>query len=230
VTFVSYLNAIKFINWMHNGAIAVVAENNIDYILNNGSYNIYLTDVDTYSIAKGSYRKYWLPELSEWHKAAYYRPVNGNSAAGTASVSIKRSEPYLVGSGIDSVTKEETKVFANLSVSGWLYADHIMIGDGTIMSSLSELNFTQGDGTTTTNTQTITQTQVPATNLDDQWNNRNTKSILGTIASCTGCLFSAQPKRIETDTFSLCSDTELKETDNVPWWCDENTNGPGWFI
>jgi hypothetical protein len=230
VTFVSYLNAIKFINWIHNGALPIIAENNIDYILNNGSYNIYLTDVDTYSIAKGSYRKYWLPELSEWHKAAYYRPVNGNSVTGTSSVSIKRPEPYLVGSGIDAVTNQETKVFANLSVSGWLYADHIMIGDGTIMSSLSELNFTQGGGTDTTNTQTITQTQTPTTNLDDQWNNRNTKSILGTVASCTGCIFSAQPKRIETDTFSLCSDAGLIESDNLPWWCDEKTNGPGWFI
>jgi len=216
---------------MHNGASPSVSDSNIDYILNNGSYNIYLIGTDTYNIAKSSYRKYWLPDLNEWHKAAYYRPVNGNNASGTSAVMIKRDDPYLVASGVDATTKQQTQVFANLSVSGWLYADHIMIGDGTIMSSLSALNLQEGTTDTTTNTQTtITPNNVPKISLDDQWNNRNSKSILGSMVSCTGCAFDGKPLRLDDDTYSLCTDTELVDNDNVPWWCDDKNNGPGWFI
>ena len=235
VVFASYINSIKFINWLHHGAPNTFTggSSNIDFVLNNGAYNIYNIDTNSYIITKASNGKYSLPDINQWHKAAYYQPIMASQAVGTSSVSIKRSEPYLVGSGIDVVTQQETQTFANLSVSGWLYADHIMIGDGTIMSSLSALNFQQGPtpGTPTADTAgTIPSNQTPNVNLDTQWNNVNTKTILSTIVSCTGCVFNANPLRLSEDTYGTCSDTNLLAENNIPWWCDDKNVGPGWFI
>jgi hypothetical protein len=222
VVFVSYISAIRFINWLHNGATLSVDEENVDTILNSGAY--YIADIDgSYIIQKNSYRKYWLPNINEWHKAAYYEPVQANNYNGTSTVSVKSSEPYLVASGLDNTTQLPTQVFANLTVSGWLYVDHIIVGDQTIASPVSYTNI--GTTTTTTTTQTDGNTAPPA-GLDDYINDAGT-SISRTEIACVGdtCSYDGKPLRLSDDTITLCDgDT------NIPWWCDANNAGPGWFI
>lgn len=134
VVFVNYLNSIKYMNWLHNGAILSV--DNIPYIdstINNGAYDILDVGNNSYLINKNTYQKYWLPNINEWHKAAYFEPRTSLISTGSSSVMIKRDNPYPVSTGINAAGQPGT-TFANLSVRGWLYADHIVIGDGTVLS------------------------------------------------------------------------------------------------
>lgn len=90
VVFVNYLNSIKYMNWLHNGAILSV--DNITYIdstINNGAYDILDVGNNSYLINKNTYQKYWLPNINEWHKAAYFEPRTSLISTGSSSVMIK---------------------------------------------------------------------------------------------------------------------------------------------
>ena len=134
VVFVNYLSAVRFANWLHNGAPTGtgVSTNTTE----DGSYSLLNTGPDTYQVTKNSYNKYWLPNIHEWHKAAYFEPKELVSLSGTSHVMIKRDTPYPVYTST-GVNGEFTK-YANLSVSGWMYADKILIGDGTFVSPTGE--------------------------------------------------------------------------------------------
>lgn len=231
VVFVDYLSAIRFINWLHNGASNIVAESDVDYTLDTGAYTIISIGNNSYNIIKSSYRKYWLPDLNEWHKAAYFTPVNALTGQGSSTVSVCRNEPQIIGSGINKFTGQPGQEFANLSVSGWLYVDHLIVGDGTIRSSKQFLNVID-NSTNNTNTQSTITSTSSSNNYDAQWNNLNaivTQSFVSCVSS-SGCYFDAKPLRLDEDTISLCTDQQLIADNNVPWWCATNNNGPGWFI
>jgi len=126
VNYVDYLSAIRFTNWLHNGAptgTGVLATGNA--ITEDGAYNILSLGGSSYRITKNPYQKYWLPNIHEWHKAAYYEPKDNVETSGTTVVMIRRDDPYLVSSGL----------YANLSVSGYLYADNILVGNNKIRTS-----------------------------------------------------------------------------------------------
>ena len=73
VNFVSLWDALRFINWMHNGSPT-------------GSQNLQTTESGAYTllgarpqrIIRNFSAKYFLPNMDEWHKAAYYEsfPLN----------------------------------------------------------------------------------------------------------------------------------------------------------
>lgn len=127
VNFVSYLSAIRFTNWLHNGAPTNTETFN-NSIIENGAYEILSLGNNSYQINKNTYQNYWLPSIHEWHKAAYFMPQPSVSASGTSSVMIKRDDPFIISTGL------YTTEYANLSVSGWLYADKLCIGDGSFVS------------------------------------------------------------------------------------------------
>lgn len=128
VVFVDYLSAIRFINWLHNGAL-LTGITDIDTILDFGAYDIFPIGNSSYLINKNTYQKYWLPSLNEWHKAAYFEPRESVINTGSSSVMIKRENPYVVTTGTTP------PILANLSVSGWLYVDHLIVGDNINSSS-----------------------------------------------------------------------------------------------
>lgn len=231
VVFVNYLSAIRFINWLHNGASNNVIETDVDYTLDTGAYTIISIGDNSYNIIKSAYRKYWLPDLNEWHKAAYFRPINAFAGQGSSTVNICRNEPQIIATGVDKLTGQPSQEFANLSVSGWLYVDHLIVGDGTIRSAREFSNIIEPLNNTSNTQSTITSTST-SNNYNDQWNNRNaivTRSYVSCVSS-SGCYFDAKPLRLDDDTISLCVDQQLIAANNVPWWCETNNNGPGWFI
>jgi hypothetical protein len=224
--FVSYLSAIRFINWLHNGAATSIIESNIDYTLDIGAYTIIPIGTDSYNVVQSSYRKYWLPNLNEWHKAAYFEPVDVNAYAGTSTVMVKRDDPYLVGSGVDTDTKKFKELFANLSISGWLYVDHLIVGDGTIRSSKKFTGLvpptgnpatTQGEDTTTQSTGGI---RLPPTSLDDIINKDNNAAESTSATTSVGTSIPGIPLR-------RVQDTDCAE--NPPWFCNPNNTGPSLF-
>lgn len=129
VNFVNFISVIRFINWMHNGANWSIDEEDVDRTIDIGAYNIIPNGDNTYIIAKNRYRKYWLPSLDEWHKAAYFEPLALPSTSGVSAMMVRRSDPYVVTSGVSG------SLFASVSVSGWMYVDHLIVGDNPGVSS-----------------------------------------------------------------------------------------------
>jgi hypothetical protein len=136
VVYANYLSSIRFINWLHNGAPTGTGLSN--NITEDGAYTLLGIGSGSYQITKNSYQKYWLPNIHEWHKAAYFTPVSLSSSTGTSSVNIKRNDAYLVNSGTLSGTPYSN--YANLNVSGWTYSDHLVLGDRSFVGPSGDTN------------------------------------------------------------------------------------------
>lgn len=133
--YTNYLSSIRFINWLHNGAPTGTGLSN--NITEDGAYTILGIGGGSYQITKNSYQKYWLPSVHEWHKAAYFTPLSVSSTTGTSSVNIKRTDAYLINSGTTNGTAYS--IYANLSVSGWTYSDHLVLGDKTFVGPTGDV-------------------------------------------------------------------------------------------
>lgn len=64
VTFIRWIMAAKFINWLHHNKTSDINE------INNGAYNLNSAD-----LTRDMNAKYFLPTEDEWYKAAYYDPT-----------------------------------------------------------------------------------------------------------------------------------------------------------
>jgi formylglycine-generating enzyme required for sulfatase activity len=72
VTFVSWFDAARFCNWLHNGQGNGSTETGA-YTLNGAMSGIYTANPGA---------KAWIPTEDEWYKAAYYDPTKGAGAGG----------------------------------------------------------------------------------------------------------------------------------------------------
>ena len=185
VVFVDYLSAIRFTNWLHNGA--PTGTGLTSSITEDGSYTLDNLGPDTYQITKNTYQNYWLPSLNEWHKAAYYEPKDLAVINGSSSVLVKRDDPYIISSTgvIDD--------YASLSVSGWLYADKLVLGDGSFRSSSGDsgkvLSLLNGTMVIESGSHKVTigdQNNLVISNAGAPWN-----GTYGNMLSNTGIVLSA---------------------------------------
>lgn len=92
VTFVDYLSALRFTNWLHNGAPTGLTEDPAN-ITESGAYNIEASAGDTYSIVKNQLASYYIPTIHEWYKAAYFKP-DRNISTSSSVVIINDDNPY----------------------------------------------------------------------------------------------------------------------------------------
>lgn len=113
VVFVDYLSTVRFVNWLSNGCLS--GDGAVES-LENGSYSI---QDEIYAITKNKNRGYYLPSLNEWHKAAYYFPVNETLKNPTPAVTIKTDIPHEYANG----------QISSLTINGHLYADQLKIGN-----------------------------------------------------------------------------------------------------
>ena len=72
VNFVSWYDAARFTNWLHNGQGSGSTETGA-YTLNNATTGIF---------TKNAGARVWLPSENEWYKAAYYDPTLNSGAGG----------------------------------------------------------------------------------------------------------------------------------------------------
>jgi formylglycine-generating enzyme required for sulfatase activity len=70
VVYVSFFDAMRFVNWLHNGQGSGGTE--------TGVYNI----SGGLSETRSASAKYWIPSEDEWYKAAYYDPSAGGGSGG----------------------------------------------------------------------------------------------------------------------------------------------------
>lgn len=78
ITYVSWFDAARFCNWMHNGQpigmqIASTTERGA-YTLDGATSGV--------SVSKNVGAKFWIPSENEWYKAAYYDPNKGGAGVG----------------------------------------------------------------------------------------------------------------------------------------------------
>jgi formylglycine-generating enzyme required for sulfatase activity len=67
VNFVSFFDAMRFTNWLHNGQGSADTETGA-YTIGNGVNEVRSTNA-----------KYWIPSLDEWYKAAYHDATAGRT-------------------------------------------------------------------------------------------------------------------------------------------------------
>ncbi|WP_197529341.1 formylglycine-generating enzyme family protein [Botrimarina mediterranea] len=75
VVFVTWFNAVRFVNWMHNSQG--------DGDTESGAYDLTQLPADLsqpFTVSRNSDAKYWLPSLDEWYKAAFHDASAGKSA------------------------------------------------------------------------------------------------------------------------------------------------------
>jgi sulfatase modifying factor 1 len=70
IAYVSWFDAARFCNWMHNGATNDASTETGAYTLNGATTGI---------IMKNPEAKWWIPSEDEWYKAAYFDPTRGGS-------------------------------------------------------------------------------------------------------------------------------------------------------
>ena len=79
VSYISIFDAMRFCNWLHNGA-----QTNGD--TENGAYTLIDTEQDTpangRSVQRNANAKFTVPTADEWHKAAFYQPFNDGGDVG----------------------------------------------------------------------------------------------------------------------------------------------------
>ncbi len=73
VVCVSWYDALRFINWLHNGQLSVDRRGTNATTTEYGVYDMSLGT----SVVRLAGADYWLPSEDEWYKAAYYDPVAG---------------------------------------------------------------------------------------------------------------------------------------------------------
>lgn len=76
VTFVSCHDAMRYCNWLHNGALPGADTESGAYRLLGGLPG------STVSISRNFGARYFLPDENEWHKAAYYDPSSKGARTG----------------------------------------------------------------------------------------------------------------------------------------------------
>jgi sulfatase modifying factor 1 len=117
VNYVSWFDAARVANWLHNGAKTYISTDaTANAPQNTGAYTLG-TATSGDAPAKNAGAQFYIPTENEWYKAAYYSPVKGGEGS---------PGYYLYGNGFD--TPAPTAVTADTSGNG-------SAGNGSIIGS-----------------------------------------------------------------------------------------------
>jgi sulfatase modifying factor 1 len=89
IAYVSWLDAARFANWIHNGATNGASTETGAYTLNGATNGI---------INKNPAAKWWIPSENEWYKAAFYKGGGTNAGYWTYTTESDAEPGNLVGS------------------------------------------------------------------------------------------------------------------------------------
>lgn len=126
VTFVSWYNAARFVNWLANGQPPSGGQT--ASTTENGAYNLSGSPTTTVALNStnpntGAAPLYALPTLDQWYKAAYYDPtLNGGSGGYYAYATQSNTAP---GNSIGSAANQANHVVSgNYAVTGAAFASN----------------------------------------------------------------------------------------------------------
>ena len=141
VTYVSWFDAARFVNWVHNGATNGASTETGAYTLNGAATGIGFT--------KNPDAAWWIPSENEWFKAAYYKgggtnaeywlyPTQSDSAPGNAIGGATNQANYRAAPDFDyattgSATYSESQNYltdvGSFSASASAYGTHDQAGN-----------------------------------------------------------------------------------------------------
>lgn len=237
VNFVNYINSLRFINWLENGAPTGIDPVNANNIINQGAYEILLDGDNNYRIDTNRNRKYFLPSLDQWYKAAYFEYQDSVVVSGSPVVTINTDIPHIVAtektSSLSALSTDSSnppkQLLANLTVSGWLVVDKIIVRDGTVRSSLTDIGFDPdiGDDDDISAQNTTGSSLIPPTRTSPSGSSSSTYWSNSTSSPHPGGVFGRTnpplpPNGDGTEDPASCTDPDLIAANNIPFWCDPN--------
>jgi len=74
VAFVSWFDAARFCNWLHNGRPTGLQTGSTTEA---GAYSLNGATIENFDVWRNPGAKYWIPSEDEWYKAAYHQPSGG---------------------------------------------------------------------------------------------------------------------------------------------------------
>jgi len=147
ITYVSWFDAARYTNWMHNGQGSGSTE--------TGAYTLVGGQTSGNAPAKNVGATVWLPSENEWYKAAYYDPTKNSGAGGY----------WLHANQSDTMTSNS---FATPGAANFFDGDYV--GSGT--SSFPSGNVLTDVGAYGTDSQSFYGTNDQAGNVFE-WNDLN---------------------------------------------------------
>jgi sulfatase modifying factor 1 len=95
VTFVSWFDAARFANWMHNGQGGGSTE--------TGAYTLVGGQTNGTAPAKNASAQFYIPTENEWYKAAYFSPALNSGAGGyyTYATQSNSAPGNIIGGGVN---------------------------------------------------------------------------------------------------------------------------------
>jgi hypothetical protein len=92
IGYIIWLRALRFINWMHNDQPIIVDPNDPDPATEDGAYTL---SGDNPNALRNPDAAYFLPNIDEWYKAAYYDPCT--SSYWSYATGYQAAVPYDIG-------------------------------------------------------------------------------------------------------------------------------------
>ena len=105
VVFVSFFDAARFTNWLHNGQGSGGTETGA-YTLSGGAP----TPGNATTVARNPDARFWVPSETEWYKAAYHQPVGLGGTASNYWVFPMRTDFEPISDQPPGATPDNTRV------------------------------------------------------------------------------------------------------------------------
>lgn len=106
ITFVSWFDAARFANWMHNGQGGGSTE--------TGAYTLVGGQTNGTAPAKNAGAQFYIPTENEWYKAAYFSPALNSGAGGyyTYATQSNSAPGNIVGGGANQANYRNGLIFS----------------------------------------------------------------------------------------------------------------------
>jgi sulfatase modifying factor 1 len=98
VTFVTWFDAARFANWMHNGQLSGTAS---AMSTEFGAYTLIVGQTSGTAPARNPDAKFFIPTLDQWYKAAYYKGGSTNAGYWKYPTQSDQRPGNIVGSGLN---------------------------------------------------------------------------------------------------------------------------------
>lgn len=136
VAYVSWFDAARFVNWLHNGATNGASTESGAYSLNTATNGI--------AVARSSEASWWIPTEDEWYKAAFYRAGGTNGGYWRYPTGSETPPGNLPGQQPNQANYY-AGIFSTTRMSGYSAADNYLSPVGIFQSSPSPYGtFDQG--------------------------------------------------------------------------------------
>jgi len=128
VFLVSWFDAARFCNWLHNGGTNGASTETGAYTLNGASSGIVMKNADA---------RWWIPSEDEWYKAAYYKGGGTNSGYWLYPTQSDTPPSNVVGEGANRANHRTPTGFSLTQSPDWSPAINYLTPVGTFAGTRS---------------------------------------------------------------------------------------------